>query len=61
VVLGTVCVYVSLAGAAGDFDVCAIHVHLAVCYFVEPCPRECVCPRTNALRNRVVVGIGTVS
>ena len=39
---------VALAGAAGDFDGGAVHVHFSVADFVEPGPGEGVCARLDA-------------
>ena len=48
---------VALAGAAGDFDGGAVHVHLPVADFVEPGPGEGVCARLDALGDGKAVRI----
>ena len=55
--LGLVEIGVSFAGSAGDLDGCAVHVHLTVADLVEPGPCERVCPRSDTLRDRIVVRV----
>ena len=55
--VGLIEIRVSLAGSACDFDRCAVHVHLTITNLVEPCPREGVSARSDALRDGKTVRV----